>query len=171
MKSPHAQPLPPFARLRAFLRRHAVVLSWAAVVLVCAAIFAMSAKSGQELDESSGIVSVVKAWLAQGAEALLGHPTDVSPIGHFSEYLLLGAVLENALRWHAPLKRCIVLAPLMASAYGITDELHQIFVPSRSCDPADWLVDTVAAVIGALLCAALLRRMRGTSGAPSDAHS
>jgi VanZ family protein len=39
---------------------------------------------------------------------------------------------------------------VLASAYGITDELHQAFVPLRMPDPMDWLVDTVGAAVGAL---------------------
>ena len=45
----------------------------------------------------------------------------------------------------------VALAVACASLYGVTDELHQYFVPGRACDPADWLVDTCAAALGALL--------------------
>ena len=40
-----------------------------------------------------GIVSIVKNLLVAGATALFGHEVDVSPVGHFTEYLLLGAAL------------------------------------------------------------------------------
>lgn len=143
--------------------RFAVVASWAAVVVMLALIFWMSAKTGADLDENSGLVSTVKAWLASTAVRIVGHPIDISPIGHFTEYLVLGALLFNALRWHLPLPRAAWIAPLLASLYGITDEFHQIFVPSRSCDPADWLVDTVAAIIGALIAFAFLRK-KGKQG-------
>lgn len=45
----------------------------------------------------------------------------------------------------------VVLAVACASLYGVTDELHQYFVPGRACDPADWLVDTCGAALGAML--------------------
>ena len=54
--------------------------------------------------------------------------------------------------------RLPLLAMALASLYGISDEFHQIFVPQRSCDPADWAVDTIAALIGALICYALVKR-------------
>ncbi|MDO4854768.1 MAG: VanZ family protein [Coriobacteriia bacterium] len=54
--------------------------------------------------------------------------------------------------------RLPLLAMVLASLYGISDEFHQIFVPQRSCDPADWAVDTIAALIGALICYALVKR-------------
>lgn len=122
-------------------------------------IFAMSAKDGAALDTGSGLLSAAKAWLADALESLAQRPVDVSPLGHFAEYLLFGAVLANALRLHFPLRTAGAVASVAASLYGVTDEIHQIFVPLRSCDPADWAVDTVAACLGAaLVCAALARR-------------
>lgn len=147
---------------KATSRRIVVILSWVAVAAVAALIFFMSAKDGTTLDTDSGIITMLKDWLASAAAALLGHPVDVSPIGHFAEFFLFGSVLVNALRWHMPLKRAVLAAILLASAYGITDEIHQIFVPMRSCDPADWAVDTVAALIGALVTAAIIRKCRTT---------
>ena len=145
---------------KATSRRIAVILSWMAVAAVAALIFFMSAKDGATLDTDSGIITMLKDWLASAAAALFGHPVDVSPIGHFAEFFLFGSVLVNALRWHMPLKRAMLAAILLASAYGITDEIHQIFVPMRSCDPADWAVDTVAALIGALATAGVIRKCR-----------
>ncbi len=192
---------------KATSRRIAVILSWMAVAAVAALIFFMSAKDGTTLDTDSGIITMLKDWLASAAaalfghpvdvspighfaefflfgsvlvnalrwhmplkramlaaillaSALFGHPVDVSPIGHFAEFFLFGSVLVNALRWHMPLKRAMLAAILLASAYGITDEIHQIFVPMRSCDPADWAVDTVAALIGALATAGVIRKCR-----------
>ena len=135
-----------------------VALSWVAAAAMAIVIFWMSAKDGITLDENSGIISLVKTWLAAAAQAALGHPVDVSPVGHFAEYLAFGALLANALRWHVPLRRAALFAVIIASAYGVTDEIHQIFVPMRSCDPADWAVDTVAAAIGALIAFAVLSK-------------
>ena len=120
-------------------------------------IFWMSAKDGITLDENSGIVSILKAWLASVAQDAFGHPVDVSPVGHFVEYLIFGGLLANALRWHMPLHRAVLLAIALASVYGVTDEIHQLFVPMRSCDPLDWAVDTVAGAAGALIAYAILR--------------
>lgn len=156
------------------LSHHAcALLSWAAVAIALAFIFCMSAKTGNDLDNHSGIVSIVKNLLVAGATALFGHEVDVSPVGHFTEYLLLGAALTNALRFtpwttfenNATARPAGMLgdfpAPLIAlifsSLYGVSDEFHQIFTPSRSCDPMDWLVDTCAAAIGAAIVWTLLK--------------
>ena len=51
----------------------------------------------------------------------------------------------------------------LASLYGVTDELHQYFVPGRTCDVHDWMADTSGAAIAVMLGLAaivLVRRSR-----------
>ena len=143
-------------------RNQIVALSWAAVAVMAVLIFWMSANSGESVNHGLGVVSAIKGALASGAFALFGHDIDVSPVGHFTEYLIFGALLFNALRLHLGKERTLtlVLAVVIASIYGITDEWHQYFVPDRSCDPADWAVDTVAALCGALLARFALKRLQ-----------
>lgn len=115
-------------------------------------IFWMSANTGSSINQGLGIISALKAFLSSIAFSLTGHEIDVSPIGHFVEYFIFGVLLLNALRFHMPLSRAVLLAIIIGSAYGITDEFHQLFVPERSCDPMDWFVDTIAVALGAALC-------------------
>ena len=42
---------------------------------------------------------------------------------------------------------CIRDRPI-AILYAITDEVHQRFVPGRSCQAADWAIDTAGAALG-----------------------
>lgn len=127
------------------------ILSWVFVAAVAVFIFYMSAKTGDALDHDSGIISFMLDTLRSIANALFGHSVDVSPVGHFAEFFLLGLALMNALRLRFTLPKACVFSAIIASLYGASDEFHQIFVPTRTCDPADWLVDTIAALLGALL--------------------
>ncbi len=72
-------------------------------------------------------------------------------VAHFVEYLLLAVLLSTAL--NSP-KRALwltaVIAIVIASLYGASDEVHQLFVPGRNCDPLDWLTDTIGATVGAV---------------------
>lgn len=43
-------------------------------------------------------------------------------------------------------KRYIAIA--VTSLYGIIDEIHQSFVPGRSCSIFDWIADTTGAIAG-----------------------
>ncbi len=141
-------------------RTRFAVFSWTAVALMAALIFWMSANSGESVNHGLGVISAIKGALASGAFALFGREIDVSPVGHFAEYLVFGALLLNALRLHLGTKQALTLAVAvaLASAYGVSDEWHQSFVPDRSCDAADWAVDTVAALCGASLARLFLLR-------------
>lgn len=144
------------------------VASWAAVAIIFVVIFWFSAQDGTTLDEDLGGISALKTWLAQMASLVFGQQVDVSPIGHFTEYLLLGATLVNALSLTAERMakqgsasssgKLVALAAVISSAYGVSDEFHQIFTPGRSCDPADWAVDTIASLIGSFIVALIVRK-------------
>lgn len=122
-------------------------------------IFFMSAQTGEKLDTDSGIITIIRNALITLTTSIFGHEVDVSPIGHFAEFFLLGLGLVNALRLSLPLRISGVVAVVFASLYGVTDEIHQIFVPMRSCDPLDWLVDTLAALL-AVAIFVLIYRLR-----------
>ena len=40
---------------------------------------------------------------------------------------------------------------ILISAYGIIDELHQLFIPGRSCDIRDWFADILGLFFGILI--------------------
>lgn len=106
-------------------------LSWLAVALWATVIFGFSSLEGSQM----GGVNV-GGW------------------GHFVEFAVLGGLLMNALGNRGTLLAAVAIA----SAYGVTDELHQLFVPGRTTDPVDWLVDTLGALAGALIARWLLTR-------------
>lgn len=147
--------------------KHIVVLSWIAVVAMAGIIFWMSANTGTNINQGLGIISAIKGFLSSVALSIFGHEVDVSPVGHFTEYFIFGVLLLNALRFHMPLWRAALIALLIGSGYGVTDEIHQYFVPDRSCDPADWLVDTIAVGIGALICKYAVKRTSESKRAES----
>lgn len=72
---------------------------------------------------------------------------------HAVEYAGLAVLCYRAFRWAAGpsvARQALVLAVVTASIYGITDEVHQFFVPFRESSWLDWLADTAGAAVGAL---------------------
>lgn len=53
--------------------------------------------------------------------------------------------------WLAEPLKCFILVCCMAACYGISDEIHQIFVPGRDASFYDWLADCTGAVIALLV--------------------
>jgi len=87
------------------------------------------------------------------------HPGFLNNVVHFFVYFVLAALIVAALTG-GKLKPVPIalIAIVISSVYGATDEFHQYFVPGRLCDPVDWAVDTLGAIAGALVASKLLRR-------------
>jgi VanZ family protein len=84
---------------------------------------------------------------------------------HFGWYAVFTALLVRALasaRLRNVTGRVAIIAILLGIFYGLTDEIHQSFVPGRSADPYDLLADSLGAVAaaGLLLAWAIIRRQR-----------
>ena len=103
------------------------ISSWIPVVLWAAVIFTLSS------------VPDLGTW-----------DTILRKLAHTAEYALLGALLYRAVR-NAP------AALLLASAYAVTDEIHQTFVSGRHGSPVDWLIDTAGAAIGVAIAVRVWR--------------
>jgi VanZ family protein len=65
-------------------------------------------------------------------------------IAHAGEYAVLGALLVRALRRPA-------VAIALGALYAVSDEVHQVFVPTRMGSPLDVAIDAVGVVCGVLL--------------------
>lgn len=73
---------------------------------------------------------------------------------HTGAYALLAWLFSRALartKNNIPALRLMVWAILFCLLYGISDEVHQLFVPGRTCDITDVCVDVSGATIGTLL--------------------
>lgn len=77
-------------------------------------------------------------------------PEGADKVGHASAYAVLGGLLMLA-------TGRVWLAVLLATLFGVSDEIHQYFVPGRHADPFDLLADFVGALLGALVVAFLSR--------------
>jgi hypothetical protein len=72
---------------------------------------------------------------------------------HVAEYAILGFLCSRCLM-HMTLKTnvlVLVLLPVVFSSfYGVSDEIHQAFVPERDASVIDALADVIGSAIGAL---------------------
>ena len=73
---------------------------------------------------------------------------------HFFAYGIMGILFYRAyqtLRIKNNIKMLMLLSVVSASLYGISDEIHQSFVPFREAEVADAIADIIGAVSGVLL--------------------
>lgn len=81
---------------------------------------------------------------------------------HIAAYTGLGAITARAagkglrhVSWPA-----VIVAIVISSLYGVTDEYHQRFVPGRSFDVLDMVADAIGSVVGACAVGAWSRIRR-----------
>ena len=70
---------------------------------------------------------------------------------HFTAYGLFAVLLSRAIAQVGALWRSVLVALVIAAAFGAADEWHQRFIPGRATDFADWRADFIGAAGGALL--------------------
>lgn len=86
---------------------------------------------------------------------------------HFVYYFVFAILLARALRFQSHFvdlaKFSLILSFLLSIAYGVTDEVHQLFVAERSSDPNDLFADTMGA-LAAVVILSVLRRKANREG-------
>jgi VanZ family protein len=74
---------------------------------------------------------------------------------HPIEYTVLGILIVRALAGGLPARITLgtaLLGIVLTTAYGLTDELHQMFVPGRFADWNDVVADAIGGTLGAAFC-------------------
>lgn len=101
---------------------------------------------------SDAIVNILTTSLnVSWSESLLTFLTRKA--AHIIAYFILGILVFNVTRTYSIIvRRAIVLSIALAFAYSISDELHQLFIPGRSGEIRDVIIDTTASTVGVLTC-------------------
>jgi VanZ family protein len=109
------------------------LLYWLPLILYCLLIYIQSANPSPEQIPSFPFVD----------KAL-----------HFAAYGIMGILFYRAyqtLRIKDNIQMLMLLSVVSASLYGISDEIHQYFVPFRDAEVADVIADIIGAVCGVYL--------------------
>jgi VanZ family protein len=109
------------------------LLYWLPLILYCLLIYIQSANPSPEQIPSFPFVD----------KAL-----------HFAAYGIMGILFYRAyqtLRIKDNIQMLMLLSVVSASLYGISDEIHQYFVPFRDAEVADVIADIFGAVCGVYL--------------------
>lgn len=146
------------AEKKVFVRRLIFVLLSLAVAVL---IFWFSHQPAEESsgDSRSFIMSVfnvlpVLSGMTEGEKlAIIGHiHSFVRKTAHFSIYAVLGICVVNwVVTYVASMKKALFYSAAVCFFYACTDEFHQLFIPGRSGELRDVLIDTCGAVTGILV--------------------
>jgi VanZ family protein len=110
--------------------RKKFIYYWLPVLLYCLLIFIQSSYSSPENIPSLPYIDKVI---------------------HFAVYAILGILFFRAFRtqrFKENINMVIMLSILSSSLYGMSDEVHQYFVPHRDADIMDFLADVMGSICG-----------------------
>lgn len=80
------------------------------------------------------------------------YTTPVRKTAHFTIYLILGTLTILLLKeYDMENRKRIILAILICLLYATSDEIHQLFIPGRSGELKDVLIDTSGSALGILI--------------------
>lgn len=141
------------------MRKIKRIIFTAMLIFWMAVIFGFSAKEADESTDMSlkagmmvGSIFVpgFETWGIQKQEAFaekIDHP--VRKCAHATEYALLGILWMLTLgAFEVSMIRRWWISWLLSALYASGDELHQMFVPGRSCQLKDVLIDSGGAIAG-----------------------
>ena len=78
-------------------------------------------------------------------------PENSDKLLHICAYLFLALLTSFSLYKSGIKKYVLMLAFLIATLYGISDEIHQAFVPGRDAGIDDVIADSIGASLGSIL--------------------
>ena len=146
---------------------------WLLVILWMSLIFCLSSESSTQSGETSGriirwlLTQFDKSFLSLSPEEQLLRIGDwsfvVRKIAHLCLFAVLGFLSFAAFSVDFPVWRAFFAALGLSAVRAILDEVHQTFVPGRSCEFRDMCIDIAGAILGAaflLLILSCLRQRR-----------
>jgi len=144
------------------MKRGRMLRAWGLCILWMAVIFSMSAMTGRASGEQSGVLarllsslfSMFSGTVEQGEIEFI-----IRKGAHVSEFALLFALYFRAL-YLSEKKHCGISAFALTVLYAATDELHQFFVPGRSANAADVMIDAAGALTAWIILAAVQKTAR-----------
>ena len=146
-------------------------VSWALVLLWMGLIFYLSAQVAAESDHLSlGLTQILIGTIERlipgiDVGAILSNHL-IRKSAHFIAYLILGSLVSNALtQSNFSGKSRVAIAWGISVLYAVSDEIHQLFVPGRSGQIKDVLIDSAGAMVGIGLYLLLISLQKGASKA------
>ena len=117
-------------------------LSVLLVIIWMVFIFIMSSFDANESSNQSGlIVGIISDIFNINNIHMLS--MIIRKLAHFSEYFILGILTYNMIRKY---DKKYYIAIIICVIYAISDEIHQIYVPGRSCQILDMAIDSLGAL-------------------------
>mgnify|MGYP004566601119 FL=1 len=118
-----------------------LVILWMIFIFIMSSFDATSSSN-----QSNFIVDIITSIINIKDIGLLSFI--IRKLAHFTEYFILGILVINFITRY---DKKIIIAILLCIIYATSDEIHQIFVPGRSCQITDIMIDSLGSIMGIYL--------------------
>lgn len=136
------------------------IIKWILVLLCMLTIFFFSSdNANKSTKKSNGLIIQISQLFA--GHKLSGEEKETNielydkflrKSAHFTLYFILGLLIVNAIyEYKLEDAKMILIALLIAFLYACSDEIHQLFVPGRSGEILDVLIDTLGSLTGIMV--------------------
>jgi VanZ family protein len=130
------------------------IVYWILSVLWLGVIFLFSARTASDYHNSASFLFNINLpqWLTFA----------VWESGHFLEYLVLGFFMLSAVSSTFKLKKPMQIIIVMAICilYALSDEIHQLYVPGRTFQALDLILDTLGSASGTAIAIFIQKRKK-----------
>lgn len=133
-------------------------------ILIMIVIFCFSAQNAIiSQSTSDGVLALVtnaiEGWFSSispklAETVLIIMTSSFRKLAHFCIYTALGFFVSGAVfctRFNKPRLLRSAIALIICVLYAVTDEIHQSFIPGRSCELRDVIIDSSGALLGTLI--------------------
>ncbi len=138
------------------------IFLWLVLITLMCVIFCFSHQQGGESQDTSDgllfkLAKFIPNFILNWIFSTFGHnilSVMVRKTAHFILYLLFGTISFSLFYLYFPQKLCFtaVFSWIFSTIYAISDEIHQYFIPGRSAEISDVILDSLGALVGILLC-------------------
>lgn len=131
------------------------------LILWMIVIFVMSSFDASQSGSQSGfIVSLINKVLRVENVELLG--IIIRKLAHLTEYAILGILMINCLKDYK-IRKYLLISVILCFLYACTDEFHQTFIPGRSGNIIDVMIDTTGSFIGIIMYYLIFKKWKKLS--------
>lgn len=127
-----------------------LVILWMIFIFVMSSFDATSSSN-----QSNFIVDIITSIINIKDIGLLS--LIIRKLAHFTEYFILGILVINFITRY---DKKIIIAIILCIIYATSDEIHQIFVPGRSCQITDIMIDSLGSIMGIYLCKLITKKCK-----------
>lgn len=129
------------------------LIRWSILLLWMIFIFFMSSQDGNKSTGQSNFVAELFKYFGFDIKGILGDTGTfiIRKTAHFSEYFILCILFYRVIIMYVSVSTARIISIICTFIYASSDELHQFFVPGRTCAFKDVIIDTIGGATSILI--------------------